>query len=69
MFAEINVILHARKLNQTAHSEPIPDFLEITGAEPPEGMMKSVPGRGDVDPRLGKDKELNEQLIIEFCSR
>jgi small subunit ribosomal protein S4 len=57
------------KLNQTAHIEPIPDFLEITGSEPPEGMVKSVPGRGDVDPRLSKDKELNEQLIIEFCSR
>jgi small subunit ribosomal protein S4 len=57
------------KLNQTAHIEPIPDFLEITGSEPPEGMVKSIPGRGDVDPRLSKDKELNEQLIIEFCSR
>jgi len=57
------------KLNQTAHIEPIPDFLEITGSEPPEGMVKNIPGRGDVDPRLGKDKELNEQLIIEFCSR
>src|SRR5207247_1316888 len=57
------------KLNQTSHIEPIPDFLEIVGAEPPEGMVKSLPGRGDVDPRLNKDKELNEQLIIEFCSR
>src|SRR5262245_25648215 len=57
------------KLNQTAHIEPIPDFLEITGSEPPEGMVKSIPGRGDVDPRLSKDNELNEQLIIEFCSR
>ena len=57
------------KLNQQAHTEPIPDFLEITGSEPPEGMVKSIPGRGDVDPRLNKDKELQEQLIIEFCSR
>jgi small subunit ribosomal protein S4 len=57
------------KFNQTAHTEPIPDFLEIVANEPPEGMMKSIPGRGDVDPRLGKDKELQEQLIIEFCSR
>lgn len=57
------------KLNQTAHTEPIPDFLEIVANEPPEGMVKSIPGRGDVDPRLGKDKELQEQLIIEFCSR
>lgn len=57
------------KLNQTVHTEPIPDFLEITNSEPPEGMLKSIPGRGDIDPRLTKDKELNEQLIIEFCSR
>jgi small subunit ribosomal protein S4 len=57
------------RLNQTAHTEPIPDFLEIVANEPPEGLVKSIPGRGDVDPRLGKDKELQEQLIIEFCSR
>ena len=56
-------------LNQQTHIEPIPDFLEITGSEPPEGRMTRLPGRGDVDPRLNKDKELNEQLIIEFCSR
>jgi small subunit ribosomal protein S4 len=57
------------KLNQQVHTEPIPDFLEITGAEPPSGRMIRVPSRGDVDPRLSKDKELQEQLIIEFCSR
>jgi small subunit ribosomal protein S4 len=57
------------KLNQQVHTEPIPDFLEITGSEPPEGRMIRIPSRGDVDPRLTKDKELQEQLIIEFCSR
>jgi small subunit ribosomal protein S4 len=57
------------RLNQQAHMEPIPDFLEIVGSEPPEGRLTRVPGKGDVDPRLNKDKELNEQLIIEFCSR
>ncbi len=58
------------KLNQgSGHSEPIPDFLEITGNEPPSGRMIRIPSRGDVDPRLNKDKELQEQLIIEFCSR
>lgn len=57
------------KLNQQSHIEPIPDFLEITGAEPPEGRMTRIPSRGDADPRLSKDKELQEQLIIEFCSR
>lgn len=59
----------AVKLNQQVHMEPVPDFLEITGSEPPEGRMTRVPSRGDVDPRLNKDKELQEQLIIEFCSR
>ena len=57
------------KLNQTGHMEPIPDFLEIVGSEPPEGRMIRIPSKGDADPRLNKDKELNEQLIIEFCSR
>lgn len=57
------------KLNQTGHMEPIPDFLEITGSEPPEGRVIRIPSKGDVDPRLNKDKELNEQLIIEFCGR
>jgi small subunit ribosomal protein S4 len=57
------------KLNQQSHIEPIPDFLEITGSEPPEGRVIRIPSRGDADPRLSKDKELQEQLIIEFCSR
>lgn len=57
------------KLNQQSHMEPIPDFLEIIGSEPPEGRMSRLPSKGDADPRLNKDKELNEQLIIEFCSR
>lgn len=59
----------AVKLNQQTHIEPIPDFLEITGSEPPEGRMIRLPSRGDADPRLAKDAELKEQLIIEFCSR
>src|SRR2546423_11467651 len=57
------------KLNQQTHSAPIPDFLEITGSEPPEGRMTRLPTRSDVDPRLTKDKELREQLIIEFSAR
>ena len=57
------------KVNQQSHIEPIPDFLEITGSEPPEGRMIRIPSRGDVDPRLNQDKELQEHLIIEFCSR
>jgi small subunit ribosomal protein S4 len=57
------------KLNQQSHPQPIPDFLEITGSEPPEGRLIRLPSRSDVDPRLGKDRELREQLIIEVCSR
>ncbi len=57
------------KLNQQQHPQPIPDFLEITGAEPPEGRLTRLPARTDVDPRLTKDRELREQLIIEVCSR
>jgi small subunit ribosomal protein S4 len=57
------------KLNQQSQPQPIPDFLEITGAEPPEGRLIRMPARGDVDPRLAKDKPLDEQLIIEFTSR
>lgn len=57
------------KLNQTSHPQPIPDFLEITGAEPPEGRLTRLPSRSDIDPRLVKDDQLQEQLIIEFCSR
>lgn len=58
------------KLNQQGHPQPIPDFLEITGSEPPEGRLIRIPSRGDIDPRLGlKDGMLNEQLIIEICAR
>jgi small subunit ribosomal protein S4 len=57
------------KLNQQVHPAPIPDFLEITSSEPAEGRLTRLPSRSDVDPRLTKDTELREQLIIEFCSR
>ncbi len=56
------------KVNQT-QAQPIPDFLEITGSEPPEGRLIRLPSRGDVDPRLTRDRDLQEQLIIEVCSR
>lgn len=57
------------KLNQQSHPQPIPDFLEITASEPPEGRVTRLPSRSDVDPRLNKDRELQEQLIIEFSAR
>jgi small subunit ribosomal protein S4 len=57
------------KLNQQDNPQPIPDFLVITSSEPPEGKMTRLPNRGDVDPRLTKDRELQEQLIIEVSAR
>jgi small subunit ribosomal protein S4 len=57
------------KVNQTDQPQPIPDFLEMISNDPPEARMTRLPTRGDIDPRLTKDKELREQLIIEVCSR
>jgi small subunit ribosomal protein S4 len=57
------------KLNQQDNPQPIPDFLEMVGTEPPEARMTRLPTRTDVDPRLTKDKELREQLIIEVSAR
>ena len=54
------------KLNLQENPPPTPDFLERTGTEPPEGRMTRLPTRGDVDPRI---QDINEQLIIEVCSR
>ena len=47
-------------------NEPIPDYLERTNAEDPEGRMTRLPSRGDADPRIG---EIREQLIIEIATR
>jgi small subunit ribosomal protein S4 len=49
------------------HAPTPPDWLERLGTEPPEGSIKRLPARSDVDPRI--NEEINEQLIIEFCSR
>jgi small subunit ribosomal protein S4 len=57
------------KLALTENPPPVPDFLERTGNEPPEGRVTRLPTRADVDPRLTKDKELREQLIIEVAAR
>ena len=45
----------------------VPDWLERIGGDTPEGRVKRLPGRTDVDPRISED--IREQLIIEFCSR
>ncbi len=57
------------KLNQQDNPQPIPDFLEMIANDPPEARLVRLPTRTDVDPRLTREKELREQLIIEFCSR
>jgi small subunit ribosomal protein S4 len=57
------------KVNQGDNPQPIPDFLEMIAPEPPEARVTRIPTRSDIDPRLSKDRELQENLIIEFCSR
>lgn len=54
------------KLNLQASNPPVPDYLERSGTEPPEGKMLRLPTRGDVDPRI---QDIREQLIIEVTSR
>jgi small subunit ribosomal protein S4 len=49
------------------NNTPVPDWLERLSTDPGEGMVKRLPGRSDVDPRIMD--EINEQLIIEFVSR
>jgi small subunit ribosomal protein S4 len=57
------------KLNMTQWTNPVPDFLTRAEGDPPSGTMLRLPGRMDVDPRLTKDRELREQLIIEVAAR
>jgi small subunit ribosomal protein S4 len=57
------------KLNLQDNLPPVPDFLERIGNDPPEARLTQLPTRADVDPRLYKDKELREQLIIELAAR
>jgi small subunit ribosomal protein S4 len=54
------------KLALQQNSNPVPAFLERTNVEPPEGKVTSEPTRGDIDPHI---EEIQEQLIIEVCSR
>ena len=53
------------KLNLQANPQ-VPDFLERSAAEPPEGKVTRLPTRSDVDPRI---QEIREQLIIEVSTR
>jgi small subunit ribosomal protein S4 len=48
------------------NNPPIPDYLERSSTEPPEGRLSRLPSRDDVDPHI---KEIREQLIIELATR
>jgi small subunit ribosomal protein S4 len=54
------------KLNLQSSPPPVPDFLERSGSEPPEGKMTRLPSRSDVDPHI---QDIREQLIIEVAAR
>lgn len=54
------------KLNLGDSPPPVPDFLERTSTEPPQGKLVRIPSRDDVDARI---KDINEQLIIEVSTR
>ncbi len=45
---------------------PVPDYLERSSTEPPEGRLLRMPTRADVDPRI---QDIREQLIIEVSAR
>jgi small subunit ribosomal protein S4 len=54
------------RLNLQDSPPPLPEYLEMTGTEPPEARVSRLPTRGDVDPRIA---EIREQLIIELVNR
>ena len=56
--------LQLAKLTLQESPPPVPDYLERTGMEPPEGRMTRLPGRADVDPHI---QAIREQLIIEVA--
>jgi len=54
------------KLNLQENPPPVPEYLERSAAEPPEGKVLRLPTRSDVDPRI---QDIQENLIIEVSSR
>jgi small subunit ribosomal protein S4 len=53
-------------LNLQENPPPVPDYLERTPGETPEGRVLRIPSRADVDPRI---RDIQENLIIEVSSR
>ena len=54
------------KLHLQENPPPVPDYLERSSTEPPEGKMVRLPTRADVDPHI---QDIQEQLIIELAAR
>lgn len=54
------------KMSFSQNPAQVPDHLQRTSEEPPEGKMLRLPSRDDIDPRI---KHINEQLIIEITTR
>jgi small subunit ribosomal protein S4 len=54
------------KLNLSESPPPVPEYLERSATEPPEGKVLRLPTRSDIDPRI---QEIQENLIIEVSSR
>ncbi|MFO0809402.1 MAG: 30S ribosomal protein S4 [Gemmataceae bacterium] len=54
------------RLALSENPPPLPEYLEMTGTEPPTARVSRLPTRGDVDPRIS---EVREQLIIELTNR
>jgi small subunit ribosomal protein S4 len=57
------------RLNMQQSPPPVPNYLLATLVEGdlPEGQLRSLPTRDDIDPRI--QGYVQEQLVIEFCSR
>lgn len=60
-------VLTLVRLNMQQSPPPVPSFLQAIEGDIPEARYASNPTRDDVDPRI-KDG-IQEQLVIEFCSR
>ena len=54
------------KLALQDNPPPLPEYLEMISAEPPEARMNRLPTRSDVDSRIA---DVREQLIIELTNR
>jgi len=54
------------KLSLQEGRPPVPDYLQRSETEPPEGRVSRLPTRADVDPHI---QDIQDNLIIEVSSR